>query len=287
MKKHLAAAFVFGKALFPPETPEAERMAKLKPFFEPPLGETLTLDPLEMHKAAKDPIRTRGFVVVTPPKGHCWIVKRHDERPDTNVCQRTTLSFEAGAIDDAGRVTWEVKTGKGDFGTPVSWQTPYRLAQLIPSGEFTKQLGDFVPVISCVAERKERKIRVELLGGETWVVYFPESDSLTYPQPEEAPNLDLQKVSDTTAFKKKEEGSMIVAPAGAERYPWIMPARGSYAMSSSRIKMADAPDGLNGLCRYRLSGAPRDPKGGAVECFNAERYDAVYLPLTCSPELLD
>lgn len=286
MKKHLAAAFVLGKALFPAATSEADRVRKLRPFFDPPLGAPLKLDPFEMHQVAKDPIKARGFVTVKPPKGQCWIIKRHAELPDAHVCKASTLNFEAGAIDDAGRVSWEVITGQGDFGTAVSWPTPYRLAQLIPNDTFTKQLGEFVPVTSCVADRTERSIRVELLNGEKWALFFPARDTLAYPQPEEAPNLDVQKVADGTPFKNKEKELKLPSPAGVEKYPWIMPARGSFAMSASGVKMADSPDGLNGLCRYRLVGAPRDPKGGAIECLNTEKYDAIYLPLTCSSQLL-
>jgi hypothetical protein len=114
--------------------PLSKRHQALKPLFDPPPGELVVLDPKEVRdygpasRTKASPSKLRGHIRVKPPKGQCLTVRKSPEDGDNIICKPQNLTFTLGEIDRAGRLTWTVITGEGDFGTELSWQTPYRLA---------------------------------------------------------------------------------------------------------------------------------------------------------------
>ncbi len=64
-----------------------------------------------------------------------------------------------------------------------------------------------------------------------------------------------------------------------------LPARGSYQMESGLFTETGAPKGMNGECRYMFNSAPGDPQSGAIECYDTDTMDNVYMHVTCFSQL--
>jgi hypothetical protein len=290
-------------SLIPPNIPNAEAVKIVAPFFAPAPGNSLTIDSYDREHKLADPLSIRGFVTVTPPKDRCLIIKKNDELPDVKVCKKQQVTFSLRELDVGGRINWTVFTGMNDSGTSLTWPTPYRLAQVVPAGEFKNMLGEYVPVLSCkswVAE-DQRLIELTLASGPKWRIHFPDVDTLA-PQPEESPNLFVRLGKAKAAEAARAEGSHDSPPAEGHAsatpppnsffaknkkeeeqvYPWNVNARGAFEMNSARLMTSDAPLGLSGKCRYKYSDAPQDETSGIIECFNLDSFDAVLTHLPCS-----
>ena len=306
-------------ALFSPETKEKERLEILSAYFKPSFHKELKLHKEEeAHIKFKDnPYDARGFITVSPPKGHCFIVQRHEDIADDYICKPKTLSFKLSDLDYGGKITWKVSTGEGDFGTVISWQTPYRLGQYVTIDTLRKNRDNHLTIITkCEAFTEPfRSVKLTTMRGKEWVFRFPKVDTLL-PQPEEGPNLYYSKgrtgagVSrDPLAKKEKKEQQGPEDPAEeyltadgekadeasftnifrkmkkTKIYYWNLSERKTYHMSADHFVASGSPKGGPGLCRYRFVGAPHDKKNGLIECLFTKEHDAILAPITCAQHL--
>jgi len=261
------------------------------------------------------PMSLRGQITVSPPKGTCFEVERREDEPDERVCHKTRLGFALGDLDKAGHLHWSVKTGDGDFGTALVWNTPYRAAILtMPDAKpedppVYRLLGECTALVSPTSGRR---IEIELLNGGHWTIHFPAQDTLT-AQPPKVPKLYLDAISGKVglppevnansdakgqaepaeAAKKGEADAAakptlppkpkpVAADQEDDRKVWAIPARASYVMSADNfVAFGSVTPGLKGTCRYHYGGPPDDPGTGRLECHGVEGFKSVYLPLTC------
>lgn len=312
----MAASFTL-KPLFPPETALAKRVEILKPFFSPQPGTMVYADRADLIKKKDTPASIKGYIEITPPKGQCFIIRRHLDQKDTNVCKSEFLSFSVKEIDNAGKLNWLVIQGPNDTGTALSWQTPYRKAKIIKLGEFNGGLEHNHYIKSCKATITpfQKKLNLELMDGKTWTILFPDKD-IQIKKPEYVPNLFVRVLTNrgdgkvlTSDYKMwgEEDGKQKTSPGAdetekvsrlaqklsgnykikkKESFKFSLRNQQTYEMESSQLLENNTPKGILGKCRYRFIGAPDDPESGVIECFNTEAYDALYTHLTCASELL-
>jgi len=298
-----------------------ERVRLLSSMFSPRPGESIALRAAEVrdfHRQAA-PDKLHGSISVRPPKGVCLRITRSVDEVDDVICKATDLTFRFSDLDRAGHLTWQVKTGEGDFGTELQWPSPYRIGSVIPFGiDARKDPPRYVYLSTCKAERGPtgRRIKLGLLTGETWLIHLPEVDQLE-PQPEEIPNLDIdytgakkdvKEAADAKPDEKKSadaksekaesgkgdfEASNLVTKASDtaeiardDRKVWAIQARNAYVMPSDRFQPhGSVARGSRSQCRYVFDGPIEDPLTGRLECHQVDGYQQVYLPLTCLHEL--
>lgn len=359
-----AAILILTPALFSATLPEAARIKRLAPLFLPQPGQAFKLIERDVREAKKNAnaLALRGQIMVTPPKGHCLVITVNEERDDEIVCKPRLLVFTLADTDRMGRLNFTVKTGDGDFGTPLSWQSPYRMAIVEPYTNAKEDPPRYRFIESCRGVRSDfhgRKLEITLLGGEQWVVHIPEHETLM-PQPDPPPNLYLYsaagKVSVAEAAKSKKDheevtenkedegkheeksegehgakheenheeakaeghggghsagqGSSAAKPQPsadpdappdpaalshrnvnpndqkADRLAWAVGARNSYWMNASFFQPnGSVPSGMVGRCRYNYDVGKDDPGVGRLECYEADIYRHVYLPVTCFKDI--
>lgn len=313
MKIVLLSQFTL-QALFPPNTALQDRLRLLDPFFDPPLGSEIKADPAELREKRDRPLDIQGYVKISPPPGRCFILRKSPKEPDQNICKAKDVAFSMRELREDGSIQWLLIQGPNDSGTPIMWQTPYRLARVIELGQFDSAINKTIPIASCEAEENsfQRKLTLTLMSGQKWIVLFPEKDIPLAPE-RKIPNLFVRVLASATdgnwqpmeassggEFKGSDERSANYEPDSDrhallalrlsgrykeiedEVYRFNFEKRGSFEMNSSQVQERSAPIGMNGLCRYRYQGAPLDPQSGVIECFNSESYDALYMHLTCS-----
>ncbi len=310
----LLAGSLLASALFPADLPEKERVKRLTPFFDPPPGATLSLANHDLtnfgRKVAAEHLR--GSILVKPPLGTCLIVTRQSDAPDEHVCKPRQLSFVLGDLDRYGKLSWNVQTGEGDFGTPITWNSPYRVVIAKELGEPSEgaKIKPFKFISSCESKSDQlgRRINVSLVTGERWSIYFPEKDTLldaddaTPPAPPPPPGKgDPAKEhkaeghgdhkEDAHGEHKEEAPPPVSTPKAVSRYDdrqiWAIPRTGSFTMSSSGFQSAGAvtPGIVGGECRYTYAGSAEDPTIGRIECHQVAGFASLYLPLTCLKDL--
>ena len=181
--------------------PLSKRHETLKPLFDPPPGELVKLDPKEVRDFGPasptkvSPSKLRGHIRVRPPKGQCLTVRKSPEDDDMVVCKPKDLTFTLGEIDRAGRLTWTVITGEGDFGTELFWQTPYRLAIVERMDTPPEDPPSYLFIDRCQVDDKtvlSRRVKIQFFSGEEWTLRLPPEDDLL-PQPDPVPNLYIAR----------------------------------------------------------------------------------------------
>ena len=265
----------------------------LNQYFSPQIRGEATIDARELRDFIHgDPLDLKGYIHVKPPKGTCFVIRRHYDLKDINVCKEQYVPFQLRGLDDGGRIKWTVTTGEGDFGTDIWWQTPYRLASYMPLD--ANVLGIQTPILSCKAKNNGpiRKIELGLAKGDKWVITFPTKDKLM-KQPPPKKNLVVVKMRKKGEKKKLPSGGgglkLKLGGSGKKKrifnYKFTMDAHNAYKMSAEHFIVNGAPGAMNGICRYKFTGAPEDLESGVVECFNMDSYDAIRTHLTCSKDL--
>ena len=313
-----SAPFASAATLLKGDIPSGERVQRLSAYFSPKPGEQVTLrqdEVRDFHRRVA-PDLLRGSITVRPPSGFCLRITRDEGEADDVVCKPADLSFRFSDLAPNGRLTWQVKTGDGDFGTALSWPSPYRIGSVIPfSKDLVKDPPDHVYLSSCTAERGPtgRRISLGLLSGETWMIHLPDTDEYLTTAGE-ASNLDVdfmttkrgvkeasqdhveeQKVGEAKAEDGKKDGEAsknadkakdAAAEARDDRKIWAIPARNACVMPSDRFQPSGSvARGIHGECRYIFSGPPEDPRTGRIECHEVDGYRQVFLPVTCLVEL--
>lgn len=188
---------IIAAALFSWDLPEHERVARLKNLFSPAVGEHVQLDPTELRDFVRThkPTNLRGFIRVKPPKGVCLTIQRRDDEPDERVCKEQNLAFTVTDLRHDGSLVWLVKTGDGDFGTPLSWPSRYRLVLMVADDAKPDAPPKRRFLHACEPRRLEdgeRRIILRFIDGGYWTIKFPPNDTLVPNQPDPIPYLDLQ-----------------------------------------------------------------------------------------------
>jgi hypothetical protein len=282
--------------IMPPNAPLKERVEILKKFFSPAPGSVVEVDQAQVRdkgSVAKDPGKLYGIINVKPPKGSCFTVTLDPGRPDVEVCKPTALKFYLQELDrQTTSIQWIVKTGPGDFGTPVKWTTPYTIAKTLPTETDFYQMNSR-PVFfkSCVAQTakengRSRQIVLTKFDNTKWYLRFPEIDEPI--KKEEAP-----KEPDAEPKKESapaEHGAENVKKEAEAKPPEIKPAPEQWSMNSGRgyemnvgnlITDGSMPPGKLGTCRYVYDATPGDYSIGKVECHHTDQYLYVFLHLKC------
>ena len=191
------------------DLPMADRVRLLSPYFTPPPGNEIMIADTERlnHQHRVPHGQLRGSIEVRPPKGVCFTIRRRLAVEDTVVCKPTTLAFTLNDLSRTGTVAWTVSTGDGDFGSDLTWRTPYRLAIGTASSGVDSDVPRYFFIADCrraPTELDPRRLRITLVSGETWTISFPSKDELL-PQPDPAPNLGsgLNVPSPQAALKPK------------------------------------------------------------------------------------
>ena len=187
----LSLWFLLAQIIFTPDMNLDKRLERLQAHFNPQVGQTITVDPFEKNnRHGKDPLDLRGYVDVTPPPGQCFLLRKKGELPDVRICKKTRVSYSLNELTLAGTIEWMLYVDDRDVGTPLIWPTPYRLAQIMPTGQ-NLQYGHYTPIESCTVspEKGERQIILVLMDGNRIHIQFPETDKLVNPQPDPEPNL--------------------------------------------------------------------------------------------------
>ncbi len=297
-------------SLFNQSATQQERLKILKPMFSPPVGHTVRIKRSSKVKFSANHLRTKGFIQVNPPQDQCLTITTDPEKPDHRICKSTSIAFELKDIDASGKLSWRVSAGPQDNGTAVSWNTPYRLANVVPLGELDAGMNQNIGIYACKASESTagRKVELELFTGDKWYVMFPKNDSLVKPH-KKTPNLYVRIMtqskdgkSSTENLSSGESGMPTITQEDIKRkhkllslklsgkykeakkkeYEFIIPPWEAYEMNAARFTASGTPLKLNGKCRYKYSDAPRDKNSGAIECYNTDEFDAIYLHMTCS-----
>lgn len=305
-------AVLLSTALFASELPEAERVARLRQLFDPPVGASVQLDSDELRNYARTHKSTslRGFVRVKPPKGVCLTVQRREDEPDDRICKAQDLAFRLTDLRHDGSLVWLIKTGEGDFGTTVTWTSRYRLVLAVPADSNPDDPPKRRFLDGCEArplDDGERRIILRFVDGSQWALKFPARDTLVANQPEPLPYLDLQgaKARPASASIDTSTASATGASTGTaagtetsvdslpsafsrrsddeeEEAKWHIPRRDTFEMPASNfMPHGSVVPGGNGKCRYRYRGDDVDPRTPMVECRDADGFAQVIIPVVC------
>ena len=125
---------LLSQVFIPTELTLSQRQLKLMPFFSPKPGESVKLNEQEIislrsHKTQN----VYGYIDVNAPSpGPCLTITRLKSLEDKEVCKTEKLRFDPlTMLDEKGMFSWKVRTGVHDFGTDLTWKTPYRIARMV------------------------------------------------------------------------------------------------------------------------------------------------------------
>lgn len=306
-KKHVLT--LYAATLLTGEVPLDQRVSVLSKHLSPKPGEMLILDEhVSKEYALKDKNQGRlyGYIEITPPKGSCFTVTQSNDRPDVEVCKKTKLRWHLYELErHSSTVSWRIKTGPGDFGTEVTWRTPYTVAKVIRAGvEFGEANAQPMFVRTCNAIAADpaagtgRRIKLSMFNGEEWLFRFPTKDEPLPPYEPPAPPPppeEKKKGGGHGEEAKKEEGGgehgdAKPAPPPAPPAPpppppeaWTLSTRRGFVMDVSNVIAAGlttAPS-TKGKCRYQYDGVIGNDDTGRIECHYGDRFLYFYSPLPC------
>ena len=304
MLKRQRIALIYGAALITGDLPLKDRLTLLSKHFTPKPGAEIAVDEYAAKEfGAKDRDRglLYGIIEVSPPKGTCFTISTSEDRGDIEVCKKTPLRWRMQDLDRlTGKLIWKIKTGPGDFGTPVEWRTNYIIAKVIPS---SKDFGeaDSTPIFirSCRAIAADpsvgmgRRIELDLFSGKKWLIRFPERDEIipTPPPPATPPPIEDKKKPAHGEGKGEGEGegehaAPTPTPEPTPKPPapeaWTLSTRRGFEMDvSGFLTGVSTPPGTKGKCRYQYDGAIGDFSSGRMECHYSDEFTYVYMPLPC------
>lgn len=288
---------IFAAALFPAEAPLDERVKVLSKFIKPIPGSELKLDEYALKEFAKKD-KGRGLIYgnieINPPKETCFTITRSLGKPDSEVCKKTQLRWQLQDLDrHTGKLSWSIKTGPNDFGTPLTWNTSYIIAKIIPAG-FDFNEANSIPlfIASCEAAASDpekfmsRRVNLKLLNGETWTIRFPEEDELlpAYEPPlPPPPQEDEKKKKKAAAHGEGVEPEPETKPIPPKPEAWTLSTRRGYVMHVSQVISGGSAAAKNsqGKCRYQYDGVPGDFDTGRIECHYGDNFLYFYAPLPC------
>ncbi len=236
---------------------------------------------------------------MTPPKGHCFIIQRFENQRDDFICERKKIPVTVKDLHFDGSIRWIVKTGKGDYGTNISWKTPHRIGKVVDLDMEWPGPSRYVYIHNCVAINSQqlgRQAILNLMNEQRIVIHFPDKDQLL-PQPSARSNLPVHNIKKKVgldaksqlAKRQKRKKLMSLAGTGITkegRLAWQITPRNAYYMDSANLLAETSnPRGAIGKCWYKFKGERFDPESGILECHGTADYKWVYLPLTCINQL--
>ena len=323
------SGLLFAVALFPDNTPLAKRLEQLEKHFDPKPGTMSTIDPVIIRDrlaVAKSAGKFGGAIKVKPPKGLCFSITTSPDRADLKVCKERFVYWSLSDLNlETGSIQWTVKTGPGDFGTPVTWETPYTVAKVLPpEAEFFKANSTPIYFKSCVATPSDknvspRKVTLTKFDNTKWVIRFPEKDeritSLNLSRPGEVwgenekikkpldektptPSATPNEPSETADQTKQapaaaehggahtETPAPAVEPPKEDLEPWTIDSGRAFQMTVENfISDVSMPPGRKGYCRYVFDHVPGNFERGRIECHDTGQYRYVYAFLPCMGQL--
>lgn len=298
-------AWMYGAAVIAGDLPLNDRVNVLSKIFSPKPGAEIFVDDEAVKTfGAKDLERglLSGMIVVTPPKKSCLTITVSPDRSDIEVCKKTPVRWRLQDLDrHTGKLHWSVKTGPGDFGTPLEWRTNYIIAKVIPSSkEFNEANSTPVFIQTCKALAADpaigmgRRIELTLFNGKKWLIRFPEKDTIIpMPTPVPTPPPVEEKKSghgEEHGEKKTEEHGGEHAPPKETPKPtptpipeaWTLSTRRGFEMDvSGFLTGVSTPPGTKGKCRYQYDATIGDPNAGRIECHYSDEFTYFYAPLPC------
>ncbi|MFK7823068.1 MAG: hypothetical protein AB8G05_02865 [Oligoflexales bacterium] len=303
------AILTTNSTLFDDSLPREARQRKLAPYFEPSFSELVHLDPHDQRerKYLNKPHLMKGYITVKPPKGFCFTIRVDQDRPDYRICSNKKVPFKLADINGQGEIKWTVITSPGDFGTLVSWNTPYRVGRVVDQSMKWPGPSRDIIIKSCKVVKKskiDRRVILSFFYKGDWTIRIPAQDRLVAQPKRPKPNLYVQqsefassfaKIAKAKAKQEQEEatGSKIPAADGEEdpniiETSWQMHPRNSFSLPTNNVILgSDSPQGSKGKCQYRTSGYKIDPSSGVLECHSTGPYQWVYVPLPCIDHLLE
>jgi hypothetical protein len=283
-----------------------------------------TIDPVTIRDrlvVAKNTGKFGGGIKVKPPKGICFSITTSPDRADLKVCKERLVYWSLSDLNlEDGSIQWTVKTGPGDFGTPVTWKTPYTVAKVLPpEAEFFKANSTPIYFKSCTATTGDnklvpRKVTLTKFDNTKWVIRFPEKDeritSLNLSRPSEVwgENEKLKKPLDEKApaanaapSEHSEAGGEPKQATAADHggghgeapappveqpkedlEPWTIDSGRAFQMNVENfISDVSMPPGRKGYCRYVFDHVPGNLERGRIECHDTGQYRYVYAFLPC------
>lgn len=305
MRKRTSLAWLYGAALIVGDLPLDERVKRLSKHLSPKPGSDIFVDEYSTKEfGPKDRERglLYGIIEVNPPKGTCFTVSTSPDRGDIEVCKKTPLRWRLQDLDrHTGKLTWTIKTGPGDFGTPVEWQSNYIIAKVIPIAKDFGEAGS-TPVFirTCKAIDGDanvgmgRRIELELFSGKKWLIRFPESDKIIpMPTPPPTPPPADEKKAEHGEHGgggehggEGEHGAPKATPSPTPVPPppeaWTLSSRRGFEMDVSGLLTGiSSPPGTKGKCRYQYEGVVGDPNSGRIECHYSDEFTYFYAPIPC------
>lgn len=292
-------SLIYGAALITGELPLNDRLAILSQHFNPKPGAEIYIDDYAAKEfGPKDRERglLYGYIEVNPPKGTCFTVTKDESLPDIEVCKKTKLRWQLKDLDrHTGKITWSVRTGPGDFGTPLSWKSNYIIAKVIPADkDFDEVSSTPVFIKTCRAIASDpgvgmgRRIELELVNGKKWLIRFPDKDTII-PMPTPVPTpAPVEEKKSGHGEPEGEHGaaSPTPTPAPTPKPPapeaWTLSTRRGFVMDvSGFLTGVSMPGGTKGKCRYQYENTIGDPDTGVIECHYSDAFTYFYSPLPC------
>lgn len=138
--------------------------------------------------------------------------------------------------------------------------------------------------IRLLKEQEELKKAQEAQEGTTT---SSDESSVTKNTASTAPSKEQPKQ------KEKEKSLVGMINAGIKKivdkpkYSWVLVSKSAKIMNSANLYVDHVSNFNVGECRYLYKNAPSSPEDGAVECTLTGDYDAIYMTLSCTKELLD
>ncbi|MBP6217757.1 MAG: hypothetical protein KA436_04140 [Oligoflexales bacterium] len=299
-------ALLLAAALFPPETPLSKRLEGLKPYFSPAIGSEISFEKEQLNNLPYLKTHTlTGIIQVRPPSNACLTIIR-DNLEDLKICEKPTdVFFSDQDLDEKGNLHWMVKSGPGDFGTPVTWSSPYRAAKMVRGGQTWPGESEKIIVTGCEAVKQSsagRRLYISLMSGEKWAVSFPEKDELV-PQPKTQASLfisefvgrggfvkiDKEKPSKQGSHKGGSGKKKVSEVAYSKEDPnsaWQIPPRYTYTMNGAHfLGSTNAPPNSQGECRYNKR--YEKTQSAVLECQDVGNFRWIFLPLVCLADVIE
>ena len=315
----LAAAFI------PHDAPLTQRIEILGKYLTPNPSKLAEIDAAQMRDqgpVAKDPGKLFGLIRVSPPKGQCFTITTAKAKRDVEVCKPTSIPWQLEDLDfEKSSFTWTIRTSPNDYGTPVTWKTPYTIAKIMPIGvDFYKYNSTPVFFKSCVptkatTEGMPRKITLTQFNNKKWLIRFPDTDTILAPPtptPESDPTSDPKKKAEGEGHgekkaegeghgdkktegegegegpgEKKAENAPKPKEPVAEPEQWTMNTGRAFEMSvGNLVTEGSMPPGNKGTCRYVYDYYPGDTSLGRIECHHANELLYFYAFLRCMAPII-
>lgn len=296
-------------SLFESSLPQDARLKQLAPYFDPSFNEIVTVDKhgLRERKHQGKHYLLKGHITVKPPKGFCFTVRVDLNRSDYQVCEAKKIPFRLGDINGHGEINWTVSTGPQDFGTKVTWKTPYRVGRVVDQSMSWPGPSRDIIIKSCKAVKsgnENRELVLSFFYQGDWKIRIPKQDILVAQPKSPQPNLYVQKSESSSSFTKiadakakkelKERTGTVLPEPDSDENPntietnWQMHPRNSYSLQVNNVFLgADNPQGAPGRCQYRINGYENDPSSGALECHDTGPYHWIYIPISCIKDIFN